>query len=411
MTNRLLALLPVLLASAVIAGCGSEEVAPTAVATVGDQTIRNTTFGHWLDVAAGQSAAQSGGRATIGRPPQFATCVAAKRKAAPRPARGQPAQTDDQLRTECEREYNSLRDAVLDFLIAARWVEGEAADQGVRVSDRDVQRAVDQVRRTSFPSQREFDNYLRQSGLTIQDVRYQTRVEQLQNKLVEKITRGSNEITDAQIQRYYDRNRNRLRQPERRDVDVILTRTEARASQARQAIDGGLGFRAAVRRFSQDDTTKQQNGRLPALTRDGGQLEKRLEDAVFAARRGVVSGPVRTQFGFYVFRVAQTTPATTQSLRQARSGIRQVLAQQNQERAVQRFIEAYRDKWSDETNCREGFVVGSCANATVEQRRADRQRQAAAQQQQQQQQQVPQQQQQQQGPPPQQQAPPPATGE
>jgi foldase protein PrsA len=383
MKNRLLALLPAILASAVIAGCGSEDVPPNAVATVGDQAIRKTTFGHWLQVAAGQTAAQTGGQANVGRPPEFTQCVAAKRKAAPRPARGQQAPTDDQLRAECKREYDGLRDAVLNFLIAARWVEGEAADQGVRVSDREVQRAVDQVRRTSFPNQRDFDRYLRQSGLTMQDVRYQTRVEQLQNKLVEKITRGQDEITDAQVRRYYDENRSRFREPERRDVDVILTRTEARAQKAKEALDDGMSFRAAVRRFSQDESTKRQNGRLPALARDGGQLEKRLEDAVFAARRGVVSGPVRTQFGFYVFRVAQVTPARTQSLEQARASIRQVLQQENQQRAVQRFIDAYRDKWTEKTNCGEGFVVGSCANATPEQRRQAEQQQAAAQQQQQ----------------------------
>ena len=41
------------------------------------------------------------------------------------------------------------------------------------------------------------------------------------------------------------------------------------------------------------------------------------KEAVFAAKKGNVEGPVKTQFGWYVFEVEKITPASQQSLEEA----------------------------------------------------------------------------------------------
>ena len=73
------------------------------------------------------------------RPPQTATvpdaadftkCIADKKQTAPKPAKGQPKPTDAQLKTQCQQEYDQLRDQVLQFLISLEWIEGEANDSG-----------------------------------------------------------------------------------------------------------------------------------------------------------------------------------------------------------------------------------------------------------------------------------------
>ncbi len=385
MRIRFLALLAVL--SLVAAGCGS-DVPEGAVARIDDNTIEKSNFDHWLKVAAGQTAAQAGGQGAAPSPADnFAGCVRARRKATPKPPKGQTAPSDEELRTQCKREYDGLRDQVLEFLIAANWVQGEAADQGVRVTDQELKRAIDQVRKQSFPKQADFERYLRQSGLTMEDVRFQTRVEQLQNKLVDKITKGQDRVTDAQVRRYYEQNKARFGQPARRDIQVVLTRMPERAQAAKRALDAGQGFGAVVRRFSQDATTKAQGGRIPGVVR-GQQLEGALDRAVFAAKPNEVTGPVKTQFGYYLFRVTKVTPAEQQSLKEATPAIRQLLQQQAQQRAVETFVREYRDKWSDQTNCAEQFIVASCGNAPKElKERAERE--LRQQQQQQQQTQVP----------------------
>ncbi len=56
-------------------------------------------------------------------------------------------------------------------------------------------------------------------------------------------------------------------------------------------------------------------------------------------------------------------PGENICMREATPSIRQTLQQENQQRAVNQFVEAYQKKWKERTNCRDGFVVQSCDGA------------------------------------------------
>src|SRR3954454_22957244 len=118
---------------ATFAACGG--VPGNAVATVDGEAIDKTDFSHWLTVVA-KSSGQA--NAAVPDPPGYAKCVAAKRKTTPAPAKGQPKVTDEQLKKQCQTEYNSLRDQVVGLLVTYRWVQGEASQRKVSVTDADV---------------------------------------------------------------------------------------------------------------------------------------------------------------------------------------------------------------------------------------------------------------------------------
>src|SRR5437764_406002 len=103
---------------ATFAACGG--VPGNAVATVNGETIGKTDFNHWLTVAA-KSSGQPG--AVVPDPPTYAKCIAAKRKATPAPAKGQPKVTDATLKTQCSQEYTQLREQVLQLLISFKWIQ------------------------------------------------------------------------------------------------------------------------------------------------------------------------------------------------------------------------------------------------------------------------------------------------
>ena len=86
---------------ATFAACGG--VPGNAVATVDGEAIDKQEFSHWMTVASKSSGAQN---AAVPDPADdYAKCVAAKRKATPAPAKGQPKVTDAQLKTQCKTEY------------------------------------------------------------------------------------------------------------------------------------------------------------------------------------------------------------------------------------------------------------------------------------------------------------------
>ncbi len=363
--SRLLLVALALPAVLAVAACGEENVPGNAVVRVGDDLIPKTTFDKWMRIAATSSQTTQGTqqRVSVPQPPDFAQCVTQKKTTQPKPARGQQAPTDANLRTQCRQEYEALRDQVLQLLINERWISGEAAERGVRVSDADVRRVFDQQRKQAFPKDSDYREFLRTSGFTEDDILFRIRLEQLGQKLQESVVKGKDQVSDQQIRTYYDRNRQRFAQPERRDLRVVLARTRERADEARQAIDGGRSWREVSQEFSIDDASKAAGGVLANVARGSGQLEPAVERAVFEAQDGELEGPVRSQFGFYVFQVQKVTPPSQQTLEQARTAIRNVLATENQNKALQTFIDDYQKEWREKTTCQDGFVIADvCAN-------------------------------------------------
>lgn len=350
-----LALCAFFVPSALLAGCGG--LPGNAVAEVDGTSVEKDEFQHWMSVAA-----RSGGaKATVPDPPDYAKCVAAARKAQAKPAKGQPKVSDAQLKTQCKQQYEQLRDQVLGLLISFEWIEKEAAEQGIKVSDADVKKSFEQQKKQSFPKAADYQKFLKDSGQTEADVLKRVRLDLLSNKIRDKVTKGKDKVTDAQITAYYEKNKARFATPETRDLSIVLTKTRAKAAQAKAALDGGRPFKAVAKEFSVDDASKAQGGKLPAVAK--GQQEKGFDEAIFAARRGKVTGPVKTAFGFYVFQVDKVNKATQQTRDQAKETIKQVLASENQQKALDTFVKDFRKKWKAKTDCREGYVSQDCKNA------------------------------------------------
>jgi foldase protein PrsA len=350
--------------AAALTACGSDSVPGNAVARVGDETITNKAFEHWLKVAATssqQGTPGSKGAPQIPQPPDFATCVATKKKTAPKPAKGQPKPTDAQLKAQCKQEYEGLRDQVMQFLISADWIQKEASDQKVKVSDAEVQKQFQQTKKQSFPKAKDYEKFLSQSGMTQDDVVFRVKLDRLSTKLREKVTKGKDKVTPAQISAYYNKNKQRFAQPERRDLRIVLTKDKAKADQAKAAIQSGQNFKSVAKKYSIDQASKNQGGVLLGVSK--GQQEKALDTAVFSAKKGQLVGPVKTQFGYYVFKVQKITTASQQSLKEATPTIKQLLASQNQQKALEGFVKDFRDKWKKQTNCRKGYVTQECKNA------------------------------------------------
>src|SRR4051795_10665552 len=143
--------------SATVAACGG--VPGNAVATVDGESIDKADFTHWMNVAA-KTSGQPG--AAVPDPQAgYKACIAAKRKATPAPAKGQPKVTDAQLKTQCEQEYKTLRDQVVGLLIGFKWIQGQADSMGIKVSDADVKKAFDQQRKQSFPKDADYQKFLK----------------------------------------------------------------------------------------------------------------------------------------------------------------------------------------------------------------------------------------------------------
>jgi foldase protein PrsA len=357
----LLALGAFFVAVTALAACGSSStsIPGNAVASVDGTPITKADFEKWAVISA-KSSAQGGQPAVVPDPPTFTRCIATLRKQS-RPARGQPAPTDVTLRAQCRQQNDVITQQTMATLIQQVWVEKEAKAQGVTVSDAEVQRQLAATKRQSFPTEKAYQRFLKQSGMTQADVVERVRVQALGAKLLRKIQNSAAPVTDAQIQSYYNRNRAQFALPERRDVDLILTRTQAQANAAKSAVQNGTSWAAAARQYSTDAASKANGGVLRGVS--AGQQDRAFDQAAFSAAKGRIVGPVKGQFGYYVIRVISITPGRQTSLAQANAQIRALLQNQGQQQKVSSFIRDFQTRWTSKTNCRTGYIVQLCKNA------------------------------------------------
>jgi foldase protein PrsA len=346
-----------------LSACGDSGVPGNAVVDIGGDPIKTSTFDHWFKVAATTQQQQTGatGAAAVPDPPNFTKCIANKKKTAAKPAKGQPNPTDATYKKQCQQEYNSLRDSVMQFLITSAWIEGESHDRGVKVSDTDVKKDFDKQRQQSFPKDKDYEAFLKSSGYVQEDLLYRIKVQDLTNKLRTKILAGTDKVSNAQIADYYNKNKNRFAVAEKRDLRIVLTKTEEQANKAKAALEAGQSWKTVAAKYSIDQGTRDNGGLLAAVPK--GQQEKALDDATFSASKGKVGGPVKTQFGYYVYEVTKITPGSQQTLDQSKDSIKQLLVSQQQQKKIDAFSKEFQKKWKDRTDCRKGYVTDDCKNA------------------------------------------------
>lgn len=329
---------------------------------VNGKPISKTTYNHWIGVAAAAGAAavpgQKAPKPVVPEPPSFTACIAHLKETEPKPTKGQKPKTESELKTQCEQQYKALQQQVLGFLISSEWVLGQAEEMGVKLGDAQVVKHFNELKKQQFPKEAEFQKFLASTGQSVSDLLLRVKLSMLSTKIQEKITKAKKTVSEAEVAKYYNEHKSQYGQPERRDLRVVLTKGEADAKKAKSEIESGKSFASVAKSKSIDPTSKNTGGELPGVVK--GEEQKALSEAVFAAKQGVLSGPVKTPFGYYVFEVKGIHAPTQQSLSQVKATIKQQLVAQGQQGSLSKFVKEFQKKWKDRTECRSGYVVQDC---------------------------------------------------
>jgi parvulin-like peptidyl-prolyl isomerase len=344
-----------------VSACGG-GIPGDAVVSVGGTPISRSTFNHWMAVAAaGSATGQTSGKEkpAVPEPPNFTACIAQLERAAKASSKGKTKPNTALYKSQCEQQYTAYKQEVLDFLISSQWVMSEAAEQGVHVSEAEVKKQFDTLKSQQFPKESAFKEFLAHTGETEADLKMRVKLQLLARKIQEKVTKGAKKKpSKKEIEKYYNQHKSQYGKPERRNIQIILTKDEAAAKAAKAEIESGQSFSTVAKKVSIDPLSKKNGGTLPEVTR--GEEEKALDEAIFSAKVGVLGGPVKTPFGYYVYNVQKVLPSNQQTLAQSEAAIAAQLGTQGSQKALTKFVEEFRKKWMGRTECRAGYVAPDC---------------------------------------------------
>ena len=136
------------------------------------------------------------------------------------------------------------------------------------------------------------------------------------------------QLTDKEIEDYYDANRiTKFTMPKQAKVRYIMVRLDpgadakqketalARANRILAEARGGKNFAELARKES-GDPSAEKGGEIGWLNQ--GQLPEALDQRIFALAKGEISEPIETPLGFHIVKVEDIKEARTQSLAEAR---------------------------------------------------------------------------------------------
>jgi peptidyl-prolyl cis-trans isomerase C len=148
------------------------------------------------------------------------------------------------------------------------------------------------------------------------------RDEMRRQKLIADITAETAPASDDEVRAYYEQHPTEFKSGEELHVRQILVHDEALAGEIEQKLKGGARFDDLSAQYSLAPNAKK-GGEIGYVSR--GELPKMFEDEIFALKPGTVSGVIRTDSSFHIFRVDERRPPGTIDLNTAAPVIRERL--------------------------------------------------------------------------------------
>lgn len=301
-----------------VLGCGSADPNPVVV-RVGPSQISERTVGHWASAIA---------RGAI-------------------------------VADVADAEQSPIRQA-LAFLIYSHWLIGEASRVGLSPSRQQLERLV-RTQEQSMPNGRtEFLDMLATSGERLADVEFEARARWTARRLMATFDAAAEKrarvaVSDAAVARFYRSHAARYHLRERRYYDLI-ERLPSKADAARLVKRLGSGKRFAARASKEQPFRPRTFAGLPGQ----GVVYR----AVFAAKVGVLTGPLPLQGAYALFVLRRIEPPRVQPLSDVRWEIERYLLDAAERRARAQVIDGFHARWISQTNCHKGYVVQKCRQYT-----------------------------------------------
>jgi parvulin-like peptidyl-prolyl isomerase len=265
-------------------------------------------------------------------------------------------------------KYEELKKAALNELLDTIWIQGEAEELGIAVTPKQIAAELAQIKKTNFKTDAEYQEFLKTSRFTKEDVLDRVKLQLLSTQIQEAITKEAPQPTSDEIVDYYESVKDdQYTTAESRDVRVIVNEDKAKIEEAKAALekdDSPASWIKVATKYSEDPTTKAKGGLQKALTEELLASQEDLKSAIFDNATDVLVGPVDVEGKFFVIEVDKLNPAKVKSLDEVSAEIKTQLTEQVAQRAFSEFVSEYQSKWQSRTFCAEDVrnVENRCAN-------------------------------------------------
>jgi parvulin-like peptidyl-prolyl isomerase len=243
-----------------------------------------------------------------------------------------------------------FRKGLTDDLIAELLVKDRADRLGLSVTDPEIKDAVGRLKEQyGIKTDQQFEESLKQSGMTRTDMEARLRDTLLTNKVFGRELRGRDEMPDKELRERYDHEKEHYRLPERAHLRaIIVTKPDdpAAAAKAEQRVNQIAQDARIAPDFAKyaasvpENAMKEKGGDMGEVAR--GELLPDLDKAVFNAQAGDIIGPIATKSGWHILKVENRLPSEVPAFESVKDKLRKDVTDESFQRDYKVYIERLR---------------------------------------------------------------------
>jgi foldase protein PrsA len=260
--------------------------------------------------------------------------------------------TDDDSWGKWMAQYSldpsSVRDEVISYYEDIELTKQAADENGVSVSDDDVDAQVEQMK-SNYSDDDAWNNALQQAGTTEDQYRESVRQAMLESALKDKVASDNTDPSDDDLLTYAQQYASAFSGAKKSSQILFSSDDEATAQEVLDKINSGeLSFEDAVQQYSTDDAFKADGGNVGWDLLN--QFVSEYTDALANLSEGQVSGLVKSDYGIHIIKCTEvyTAPDEVTSLDQVPPELveylRSMVKSSNEASAYQTWFQDYKNQ-------------------------------------------------------------------
>jgi len=256
-------------------------------------------------------------------------------------------------RLQRRERIEELRRQVLSKLIDEKLIDQEAKKSGIKISSKEIDAAVDEVKRRNAVSEEDLEKALAVQGLTLEAYKKEIEKGLQRQKLIHWSVKVETKAGEKEFRDFYQKNVGRYRTNETyRPGHILLTvpkgatpeetrEIRKKGEKILERIKTGEDFGEMALLYSQDASAKNQ-GDLGYFKK--GELVPAFERAALRLKVGEVSGLLRTDFGFHIIKLLDRKGLEPLPFEEVREKVKADYYDGEMEKAFKQYLSTLKEK-------------------------------------------------------------------
>jgi peptidyl-prolyl cis-trans isomerase SurA len=261
-------------------------------------------------------------------------------------------QAEDRLERR-ERIQEVFR-KVLDRIIEEKLIEQEAKKSGIKVTSKEIDVAVEEVKQQNKINQEELEKALATEGLTLEAFKKDLEKRILRTKFVHSAVKVEQRAGEKELIEFFQKNVNQywVNESYRPAHILFLIQQEATPEQIRgirkksqkvlEKIREGADFAKMAIEYSEDTSSRKEGGDLGYFKK--GELLPTLEREAMKLQVGEVSDLIRTEVGFHILKLLDRKGGEPPPFEEIKEKVQADYYEKELEKAYQQFLSKLKEK-------------------------------------------------------------------